>query len=423
MTIARTTTILLVVSAAAHAQHADFLPSPALHEAGLTKFWQLNLPLDPGQRLTDLHLVDDQLFAVTEDGYAFAIDAYTGAPRWMRQVTRSGYRLAAPARAGDRAVFVTPSAFTQFDWYLGTPIEQFDLRFPAGSPPRGAGDFVFVGGIDQRFYAFSVHSEYERWKVVTGGQVLSRPVLHGGHLFFASDSGRIFACMPLNKRRLWIRRLGGSVTADLVADDNGIYVASRDNSLYLLDPVAGGIRWRARLSGPLYEPPAISHDLAFQYCPDDGLVAINTAGLGEVDRIRWRLPQGRRLLTSDARFAYVMSRDERLLAVRLSDGSVVHEIDAFGFRLGPSIPEARVFYIASPDGRVFCGRGADSSHLTREQVLAALRVTRPTTDEAEEPETAAAPPTTPPAEETLRTREPGPPIGGRSKISRQFGRE
>ena len=72
----------------------------------------------------------------------------------------------------------------------------------------------------------------------------------------------------------------GPITADLAVDDNGVYVASRDHSLYLLDPAFGGLRWRARFSGPLYEPPVVTADTAFQFCAEDGLAAINTGTVG-----------------------------------------------------------------------------------------------------------------------------------------------
>jgi hypothetical protein len=38
----------------------DFVDSSALHAAGLVKYWQLPLPLQPGQELGFSYLVDDQ---------------------------------------------------------------------------------------------------------------------------------------------------------------------------------------------------------------------------------------------------------------------------------------------------------------------------------------------------------------------------
>jgi len=74
--------VIAVAATAALAQPGgDFLPADQLEAAGLAKFWQLRLPLEPGQRLRDVYLVDDQLYACTEDGYVFVIHAYTGTLR------------------------------------------------------------------------------------------------------------------------------------------------------------------------------------------------------------------------------------------------------------------------------------------------------------------------------------------------------
>ncbi len=404
----------------------DFLPGEALTPAGLAKFWQLRLPLDLGQTLTDLHRVDDQLFAVTADGYAFAIDAATGTLRWMQQVTRGGYRLHSPARAGDRAVFVTPATVIEYDWYYGTPIRRFELRFPAASPPASDGQLLFLGGVNQRLYAFPIGADFERWKVVTGGPIVSRPTLFSGTLCFASDSGQVFACRPSDKSHVWVQRPGGAVTADLVADENGVYVASRDNSLYLLDPVSGGTRWRARLSGSLTSPPAVTPTVAYQYCRDDGLVAITTAPIPENDRILWKLPDGLALLTVSDKLAYVLTRGQEIVAVQIDGGAVAHRVPAFGFTLPTAATAEKAFFIASPDGRVFCARDEQTPLVTREQILAALRIGTKAAEAPPAPQEPAAEDAdgaTPgeSSSDALSSSDSGPPVGGKSKVSKQYG--
>lgn len=422
MNAARTWVGLLALLLAGSAPAAeDYLPSGPLHEAGLVKFWQLQLPLEPDQQILDLYLVDDQLYATTQDGYAFAVDAPTGALRWMCEVTHGGYRVTVPAHAGDRTIFVTPAMVLHFDRYFGTPILRFDLRVPAASPPASDGRRVFFGAINQRFYAYSGANEFERWRTVSYGTVSARATLAGGVLFFAGESGHVFACTPSNKTRVWVRRPGGPVTADLVADENGVYVASRDNSLYLLDPVAGGTRWQARLSGPLYEPPAITKDVVYQYCPDDGVVAISTAPIVQQDRILWRMADGRRVLTSDDAHVYVLSTNDEIRAVRIADGTVTSVIPAIGFNKAVPVMGGKVIFLAANDGRLFCARGSDAGVLTREQVLAALRVTtgKPPPPAPEPP--AASRPAATQTQDVLKTGEKGPPIGGKSRVSKQYG--
>jgi len=415
--------LLLLASAATARGQADFLSSAELHQAGLVKSWQLQLPLAAGQQVADSYLVDDQIYVTTQDGFVYAVDAATGALRWLNRVTRGGYRILRPCHAGERVIFITPAELTQFGRYDGGPIRQFLFRFPAGSPPVSDGTFFYVGGINRRVYAFPLDWEFEAWKAGAAGQVLGQPALFGGHLFFASEGGDIYSCVAGNKQREWAVQVRGSVTADLVVDDNGVYVACRDRSLYLFDSATGGRRWRARLSSPLYEPPFATPDVAYQFSADDGLVAIHTGAVPSEARIRWRLPEGRMALAVDPRFVYVLSRDQKLLVVRSADGKVQHSVAATGFALGMPSPGGSGIFLASTDGRLFCARQRGAALVAARDVRRALGQAAPLAEPAAAPSAVASAPAAPPA----AARAPAGAqlvrraiIGGKSKVTKQF---
>ncbi len=409
--------VIAVAATAALAQPGgDFLPADQLEAAGLAKFWQLRLPLEPGQRLRDVYLVDDQLYACTEDGYVFVIHAYTGTLRWFTQVTTGGYRLWRPAHVRGRVLFVTPVDVTQWDRITGEPVRRTVLRFAAGSPPATDGVRYFVGGINRRLYAFVPDFDFELWKTTTAGQVTARPVVRDGRLYFASEGGDVYACIARNKRGLWVYRTEGPIVADLVIDENGLYVASLDRSLYLLDPGTGGRRWRARFESPLREPPVVYPGTAYQYSFHDGLVAVNTGLVSSDERFRWKLPEGRMLLTRDQRNCYVLSRDGRVLVVRRDSGQLERGIDAPGLSLGIPVTDEVVLYLASPDGRLFCARPVGTPPLSREQILAALRAGQKKKAQAKLPESPVTSTQTPPLQPPVKT----PPIGGKSKVTREF---
>jgi outer membrane protein assembly factor BamB len=410
--------VALIVPLAAG--EADLVPAEALHESGLVKFWQLRLPLEPEQRLTDAYLVDDQLYLPTQDGYVFAVHADSGAVRWLRPVTRAGYRIKRPCHAGGRVVFVTPSRVLQLDRVLGDGIAQAELWFPAGTAGTSDGLDLYLGGINGRFYALNVLTQMERWKAGMQGAITSTPVLHEDKLFVASNDGHVSACVAENKRYRWQASVSGPIVADLASDANGLYVACQDQSLYLFDTRFGQIRWRARFSGPLYEPPVLTSEVAYQFCPEDGLVAVNTSWIGGVEqRFRWKLPHGRQLLTVDKRFAYVLSRDESILVVRLEDGKIDHEIPAPGFTMGMPAPGSTTLWMAGADGRVFCARPRGVPFVRREDLRRAL-LPPEVLAEVEEAAPEATKPGQQEVEDYLRGAATGPPIGGKSKVSKQF---
>jgi hypothetical protein len=415
---------LILLTPATRGQ-ADYVDGAALHEAGLVKFWQLQLPLQKDQGIVAAYLVDDQIYLTTQDGYTYTVHAHTGAIRWIKQVTTGGYRVRRPCHAGNRTIIVTPPAIMQYDRYTGQPIRKTELRFPSASAPVSDGVRLYIGGIDRRIYAFYLDQDFETWKALAGGQVISRPALSasGKYLYFASEDGSVYACTASNKALYWQTRTHGSITADLVVDEQNLYVACCDHSLYSLAPDNGGRRWLTRFSGPLYESPTVIPGYAFQYCADDGVVALRTGLLGETEeRVQWVLRRGRSLLAADEQQAYVLSRDESILVVKLKDGTVLHVVPAPGFNLPIPSPHDLALYVASKDGRIFCTRKRGVPPLLADEVRQASR--GPAGPAAGGPETPGETTPAPEAEADRReSKRPGPPIGGKSKVSKEYSGE
>jgi outer membrane protein assembly factor BamB len=420
----------LVVSASTAAA-ADFVSGAALGEANLVKYWQLQLPLDPGQELQRAYLVDDQVYACTTDGYVFAIHARTGALRWVQPVTQSRYVIPRPCHVGNTVVFALPPEIRVFNRTFGDPIKRVSLRFPADSPPSTDGVRVFLGGVDRRMHAFDTENYFEAWKVLTEGQVTSAAAFYGENLYFASQDGRVYACNSAEKTLAWKSATFGPITADLVATEDGVFVASRDRSLYLFDVIYGQTRWRVRFSGSLYEAPVVIGDIAYQYCPLDGVVAINVDEFDEEKRVRWRLPNGRMTLTSDADYTYVLTRDETIAVV---GRQVAHSIPAPGLIMPmPDVTNMSII-LAGVDGRIFCARPADAPYLRAEEVQASLRAGGATPGSEPSSQPVAGDREFDPAEEAIRQAQEvirrsliggkpgGPAPGGRSKVTREYGR-
>jgi eukaryotic-like serine/threonine-protein kinase len=422
---------LCLLPTAARAQSTDYLSSGPLREAGLAKFWQLQLPLEVDQCLRDAFLVEDTLYLATQDGYVYAVDAYTGVIRWLQPVTRSGYHLRRPCHAGERVIFVTPVDVQVYDRRTGEGISRRDMRFPTGSAPVTDGQRIFVGGLEARLHALSVGTQRDVWRVTTGAPMSSAPAIWDladrndpkpedrNYLVYAADEiGDVYACTRGKKAFVWQSRAYGPVSADLVASDKGIYVASRDQSLYLFDLAFGQVRWRARFSSPLYEAPFVTPDLVYQYSAGDGLVAVETGQAYEVkDRFRWKLPDGRAALTTDDKFVFVLGADCSVLAVRQKDGEVAYRIPTAGMEIPiPAAPADGVaLFIASPDGRIFSARSLKVPFLRQQDVLNALRAP----GAASQPAVASAP-TSQPAEAGLLRPQRGVPSGGQSKVSKEF---
>jgi len=401
----------------------DFLAPEPLHAAGLTKYWQLRLPLDRGQEVCDAYVVDDQIYLATQDGYVYAVDAPTGVLRWVRPVLRSTHRLRRPCHADDRTIIVTPVDVQIYARRTGDPIERWELRFPCSGAAITDGRRLYVGGLDSRLHVFDLETGQILWRVLVDGPIPALPVLVGDFLVIPSESVSVYACHRVTKAFGWQVNTTGFNAADLVADDNGVYIASQDQSLYLVNPEFGQIKWRVRCSSPLREPPFVTPTLAFQYSPADGIVAIETGAGLEIGSapVRWRLAEGRHVLATHDNTVFVLTRGGDLLAVNVIDGVVRQAVPSNGLLLALPVRGHPTVLLAAADGRVFCARPLGVPPLRAEDIRGALRPPGGTSGSS-----AASQPTTRPAAGASKTTDPlstgdrGVPLGGKSSVTREL---
>ncbi|MBI1825782.1 MAG: hypothetical protein HYR83_05295, partial [Planctomycetes bacterium] len=76
--------------AAAQSNH-PLLNAGEVREAGLTQFWQAQLPLSPGEEIRDGDLIDEALYATTNRGRIFSLKADVGLLRWGNAVTEPAF--------------------------------------------------------------------------------------------------------------------------------------------------------------------------------------------------------------------------------------------------------------------------------------------------------------------------------------------
>lgn len=421
--IALTIAACFIPAARAQAE-PDYIPNDAWQRVDMRKFYQFRLPLQPDQQVQNAYLIDDALYVTASNGYVYALHAPTGILRWFTQVTTADYEVTRPAHLQTRVVFSLPPKSQQYLRVDGRPIRKIDYRFPAASPPTSDGFFFFVGGLNNRLYAFNPEVPWETWKVLTTGSVRAAPAYYDDTLYYATDRGVVYAARSVDRDYVGINRTFGPVVASPLANESGVFVASRDRSLYAFDLRLRGRQWRARFQSPLVDSPVLAADTIFQYSRADGLAAINLEVFGVDERIRWMRPDGLALLTTDDRYAYVFCQDSKIKACRLDTGVVEHTIEAPGFEFTVASTNDPAIFLVSRDGRIYCARKKNVPLPTPEQMRLALAgvtggvpvMEQPAADEDDD--VAAAPDED---EDPLASPRRGAPVGGTSKISKGFG--
>lgn len=321
-----------------------------------TEIAELNTPTP----VSNLYFVGGQVFAYSTDNVVYRLSKSLDLID-TRRVAREDDKLFAPILFGDKIIYPTSLAYLVYD-SVGRLERTVTLPFPLTTnvsvDQRGlllAGVASHTGG---RVNMVDPTRDYRVVRQETlVGSLRSTPAGWQGVVFAANENGQVFAIGPDNVA-VWPLSRGFDanrpVTANLVVDDFGVYVASTDTKLYALDRNTGQIRWRYFAQEPLTETPMVSADRVYQVVPNKGLVAIDKlqpANFPYREPI-WTVPGVTKVLSSDGRLIYAATADEKLVAIDIVSGSVRFAGDVSGYKLFAATADGRAIFAAKPDGTI-----------------------------------------------------------------------
>ncbi len=131
---------------------------------GLRTAWTTQLKLAAGDRVQQVSLLGEQLVAVTDKNYTYAIEIHGGEWRPLTEI--------APAKAGP----FKPPYFDGFHYFFAgtsrlvgvnaaTGQPDIDIRLNMPSNVRAISDreFVYTGSLDGKIFAYSIESQQKHW--------------------------------------------------------------------------------------------------------------------------------------------------------------------------------------------------------------------------------------------------------------------
>ncbi|HUH11853.1 MAG TPA: PQQ-binding-like beta-propeller repeat protein [Longimicrobiales bacterium] len=260
--------------------------------------------------------------------------------------------------------------------------ERLDASVRGGIVARRDTLWTSTESLEGRAYAIGLLNGADHWDQELG-PLGAAPLLHGAHLYVASEAGLVAALDAARGGRAWRTRIPAGTNVTPVHWGGQILVASKADTLYALEEASGAIARKAALPGTASAAPALAGDTlivvthegdivgvaldAFEVAwrgslgapilaapvvaPDGTIYALSTAG--EV----WRVPPGsgrpERLVAvgGATRASLTLARD-RLLVGRLDgtllllrlDGSTVWRLD---------LEDSIVAPVALADGAIY----------------------------------------------------------------------
>ncbi len=327
----------------------------------------------------EINLTSDRVFAYTRQNQSYVISRAGGTLRFFNNVDVNGGVLRAPIILKPYIIYPTSSSLEVYS-DAGRLLKSIALDSPTGASGVGDGNMVYIGENPQGGYGRVVAIDITRpvgvpsWSVLTRGTVLGQPALYDKVIFCGSDDGSLVA-LTEDGTAAWpmlpdnVFKAGGGFVSDIVADETGVYAASTDTKLYVLNRETGKIEWQYYSMRALKTPPAVTKTMVYQWVPGTGLAGLDKLHGGYNRVPKWIVPDAVQFLSEDENHAYLRRDDNTILAVDKHTGKVLFESKGKAFDVfATNTTDSRIF-AATADGLVVAIRPVLSAGETGEIVM------------------------------------------------------
>jgi hypothetical protein len=360
--------------------HAGSLIDRAmLRRVGLEDRWQADLRLADGERLRELHLLGDALYALTTDNRLMAVYARNGLPRWTYTVAEPGRTVYRPVIAD--GVFVKEEVsgikrllaadplegIEPFDAVMintqthvavlrrdnGQEVRRVEFDFAATTAGATDGKNFYVGAASGLFYAIDLQSAIRLWSLYTAETVTAPLICAVEHVFVPAHDRRFHAAAAADRPdKVWTRQVGGPITAPCHVDPRGCFVPCEDGRVYAFRVFDGSDIWAEPFvtDGVLRRGVQVGDNTVFQRAEEDRLYAIDLAS----GRQRWTAPDGLDVLAVMDGTVYLLDRHGNLLLIDEILGRTRSKLPLTGPEVFVRNTTRPRIWAGSRDGRLVC---------------------------------------------------------------------
>lgn len=224
-----------------------------------------------------------------------------------------------------------------------------------------------------------------RWQFDSKNITSLSPTSNNGHLYLPLTSGEIVSLDVSNGQLLWRTEIGGDFSASPIADERGVYLASRSGDPNNSRPIlrsTGAIRalsqntgitlWMRTLHFPIQGGLVSSANKLFGGSADGRVYAFNKA-TGEISWVFQHTSAFSSYPTLHDKRLYIGSEDGTLLALDESSGAVLWRYRTQGALRGTVAIADNIIFFGSTDGYVYAYTEIGGRLLWRRRTGAAVQ--------------------------------------------------
>ena len=296
----------------------------------------------------------------SQNGYLYALDAYTGNCYWRFNLGDSV--LSSPVVVNGVVYVSTMNGVYAVNAYTGAQIWK-TIKFSGDvSTPAVSGSMLYVGSfVEHTLYAFRILDGQLVWQYTTGDYVNSSPAVYGNFVYVGSDDGYLYALNAATGALKWKLNGGGIYPSDGMSPSpivvNGVvYTSCYDGNVYALDAASGNVIWNHTTTKlqSIFASPTFSNGILY-ISAGSGVFALNAGNGVELWHFTVTYPI-QASPTVAAGVVYVGGNDGNLYALDSSSGSELWHLNTGGSIVAATAIDHGVLYLGLRNG-VICAFG------------------------------------------------------------------
>ncbi len=302
---------------------------------------------------------DVTLYMSTTCGIIHAIDAETGATRWVAAAGKRDYPASTPAVSEKYVAVANGSTFYLLNADDGTLIWKRQISgIPSGSAAI-AGGYVMVTTLNGSVESYLIDAPLKTALLYRSrGAIVASPTLTGKNVVWPTTRGDINVVVP-GQRQIRFRLMTNDPIAGSVAfsPPGQLFVATRTGYLYSFDETRGDLIWQYSIGEETRQSPVVIDGTVYVATIFEGMHAVSAAD----GTLKWWTPGVRQLVAATSSHLYAVTSDHHFVILDVNNGTLLARIPAYenDFVFTNSVTDR--IYIGSRNGLVQClhERGAD----------------------------------------------------------------
>ena len=349
---------LLILCNSAKSMSAEddswWLVSPELlKHAGLKIVWQTQVLLEQDEKLKDMHILGNRIYAMSNRNYIVSLDKEQGLCVFERSFAPLGFRVVGLELYNDELFSMVGSTLVEVNPEFGTEQSTTSLEFGIVCPAARNSSFFYISGNDGRIHTLRAGDKVQVFEVAADNDsMITSIIADDNFVIFGTEGGNVVSIRPDGPQKLWQFDAAGSIAGRVVREGDSLFFASKDTNVYRVDIVNTSKRefvWKYKTEAVLDKSPRVTQQAVYQYVSYKGLDAINR----ESGKLMWEVPGGADLLTETAGKAYVIAKG-KLVVMDNKKARRLYSVNFAGVsKYAANTTDAKI-YIANDTGRIAC---------------------------------------------------------------------